>query len=401
MSERAGRARARPLGTSRWAALHIELERLGEGPLPESPTIAVKVWDTAPAELRDFRASIVAAGGVVHAVGASAALILVPFGIAPQTLPPPLSSAVAAAQRPRGERRTPIRFGDRTLTFDRTRVMAIINLTDDSFSGDGVGKNIDEAVRRAAITVAEGADIVDVGGESARADVPIREVDEEIARVVPAVERISREVDAVVSIDTWKPEVAEAAVRAGATLINDIGGLVLGPDMADVAARHGVALVLNHTWMRPKVRPPAPPRYDDVVDAVYAFLEDRIAEAVARGVDAGRIIIDPGVAFGKSHDEDLDVMRRLGELRPLGRPILLAHSRKHVIGSALGGLPPDERVEGTAAAAALAVAAGVDIVRVHDVRAVARAVRTADAIVRAAPGDFAPTNESWPSPGRA
>lgn len=365
--------------------------------------IALKVWDAAPQTLAELEAAIAALGGELRRrVGdpaATAAIVLLPSDTRHAGLPPPLAAALLARERASAGP-PPLRCGTRTLSFDRTLVMAIINLTDDSFSGDGVGADIDAAVRRAARAVEDGAAIIDIGGESARADVPIRDEQEEIDRVVPAIERIAAELDVVVSADTWKPAVAEAAARAGATLLNDIGGLKLGPGMAEVAARYGVPLVLNHTWMRPKVRPPAPPVYDDVLDAVYAFLQDRIAEATALGVAANQLVVDPGVAFGKSHDEDLEVMRRLGELRALGCPILLAHSRKHVIGSALGGLPPEERLEGTLAAAALAVAAGADIVRVHDVRAVARTVRMADALVRAEPGAFAPTRESWPFPAR-
>ncbi len=381
---------------ARWDSARVELERLGVAP-PARPLL-LKVWDATASELGRLSAAVAAAGGELRIASDTTALVALPPATPPEAVPAPLSTAIRAAQRAAAPQPSPITCGSRVLTFERARVMAIVNLTDDSFSGDGVGTDIDAAVRLAEQAVADGADIIDIGGESARADVPIRDVAEEIDRVAPAIERIAARVDAVISIDTWKHEVAEAALRAGATLVNDIGGLKLGPAMAEVAARHGAALVLNHTWMPPKIRPPTPPRYPDVLDAVYAFLEDRIAEAMAHGVAEERIIVDPGVAFGKSHDEDLEVMRRIGELRALGRPILLAHSRKHVIGSALGGLPPAERVEGTMAAAALAVAAGADIVRVHDVRAVARAVRMADAFARWAPGALAPSDESWPFP---
>ena len=390
--------RARLLGTARLASAGIEFDRMGVEP---DQTIALKVWNATPHYLRDLAIAIGALGGDLlprdGAPEATSAVVTLPPDIRPEDLPAPLARALRARERLR-QPPAPLRCGPRTLTFDRTHVMAIINLTNDSFSGDGFGADTDAALRHAARAIEDGATIVDVGGESARADVPIREEQDEIDRVVPVIERIAAELDVIVSVDTWKPAVAEAAVRAGTMLLNDIGGLKLGPGMAAAAARHRLPLVLNHTWMRPKVGPPAPPVYDDVIDAVYAFLEDRIAEAKAQGVAEDQLVIDPGIAFGKSHDEDLETIRRLGELRSLGRPILLAHSRKHVIGSVLGGLPPEERVEGTLAASALAVAAGVDIVRVHDVREAARALRVADTLVRARPGAYAPDPERWPFP---
>jgi dihydropteroate synthase len=164
---------------------------------------------------------------------------------------------------------------------------------------------------------------------------------------------------------------------------------------AEAAARYGAALVINFTYERPKIRPAEPPRYDDLIGAHLDFLRGRIDMAKAAGVAEDAIVIDPGIAFGKSHDEDLQVLRRLGDFRAVGRPLLVAASRKHFIGS-VSGLPPDERDEATAAVTALNVAYGADIVRVHDVRTTVRAVRIADAIVRGDAGDFAATPESWP-----
>lgn len=290
----------------------------------------------------------------------------------------------------------PLVCGDRALSFGRrTYIMGILNVTDDSFSGDGLLGDLDALVARARQFAADGADILDVGGESARADVRTLSEAEEIARVVPAIERLAAGVDAVISIDSYKPAVAEAAVRAGARLINDIGGFKLGMGTAEVAARFGVPLVVNYTFERPKVRPASPPIYDDLIGAHLAFFRERIALAVAAGVPADRIVIDPGIAFGKSHDEDLEVVRRLREFTVLDRPILVAASRKHVIGSVLG-LPPEERLEGTAALTAISIANGADIVRVHNVRAMARVAAMSDALVRARPGDYAATPESWP-----
>lgn len=279
----------------------------------------------------------------------------------------------------------------------KTYVMGIVNLTSDSFSGDGVGRDVDAALEHAKRLIAEGADIVDVGAESARADVPVAEPREEIAAIVPVVERLSRETDALISVDSYKPEVAEAALRAGAHIVNDIGGFKYGTGTAEIAARYGAALVLNYTYERPKVRPARPPVYRDLIGEHLAFLRERMEMAVAAGLAEDALIVDPGIAFGKSHDEDLEVLRRLDRFRDLGRPVLVAASRKHFIGAVLG-LPPGDRVEGTAAVVALAIARGADIVRVHDVGAMSRVARMADAIVRHRLGDYAPGEGSWPWP---
>jgi dihydropteroate synthase len=292
--------------------------------------------------------------------------------------------------------RPPLRARDRLLPLGaRTYVMAILNLTDNSFSGDGTGADIDAAVRRAAQAAADGADIIDVGAESARADVPVRDAGEEAQFVGDVIRRIAAEAGILISADTYKRPVAEAALQAGACIVNDIGGFMYDTGTAQAAAKHGAALVINYTYERPKVRPAEPPHYDDLIGAHAAFFRDRIAKAEAAGVAADALVLDPGIAFGKSHDEDLEVLRRLGEFRALGRPLLVAASRKHFIGS-VTGLPPDQRDEATAAVTALNIACGADIVRVHDVRTTVRAARIADAIVRARPGAYAATPESWP-----
>lgn len=307
----------------------------------------------------------------------------------------------AALRSGHGGTAPPLRCGAHTLALGvKTYVMGIVNLTDDSFSGDGLLHEPEEAIERARRFVAAGAEIIDVGGESARADRPSLPAEEEVRRVIPVVERLARELPVPVSVDTYKPAVAEAAVAAGASIINDIAGFTLGTEMAQVAARHGVALVINHTIERPKVRPNPPPLYSDLMGAVVGFLRERIEMARRAGVAPEQLIVDPGIAFGKSHDEDLEVLRRLAELRVLSRPILVGLSRKHFIGSVLGS-GPQERLEGTLAAAVLAVAHGADILRVHDVAAVARALRVADAIARGGLGDYAPSPSSWPAPAAA
>ena len=277
----------------------------------------------------------------------------------------------------------------------RTYVMAILNLTDNSFSGDGVGSDLDEAVRRAVQSEAEGADIIDVGAESARAEVPVRAAPQEAEIVGEAVRRISAECDLVISADTYKPQVAEAALQAGAHMINDIAGLKEGTGTAELAARHGAAFVVNYTYERPKVRPKDPPQYEDLIGAHVAFLRDGVVRALASGVLDSSIVVDPGIAFGKSHDEDLEVLRRLDAFKTLGAPLLVAASRKHFIGS-VTGVPPGERDSATLAVTALAIARGADVVRVHDVLANVQAARMADAIIRGRAGDFGSTPASWP-----
>lgn len=289
-----------------------------------------------------------------------------------------------------------LRARDRILPLGgKTYVMAIINLTDDSFSGDGTGRDLDAAVRRAVAAVREGADIIDVGGESARADVPVRDPEDEAQIVGAAVRRIAREVDALISVDTYKRPVAESAVAAGAGIINDIGGILYDAGTAEIAAAYGAALVINYTYERPKIRPSAPPQYDDVVQVHIRYLRERVAIAEEAGVGEQSIIVDPGIAFGKSHDEDIEVIRRLSAFRVLRKALLVAHSRKHFIGSVLG-LPPDERDGATAAVTALCVANGADVVRVHNVRINVQAARVADAIVRGRSGDYRATAETWP-----
>lgn len=292
--------------------------------------------------------------------------------------------------------RLPLRAREHLLPLGaKTYIMAILNLTENSFSGDGSGSDLDAMVRHAIAASAEGADIIDIGAESARADVPARDPGEEATLVAEAIRRVAAEVDALISVDTYKGVVAAAALDAGACIVNDIGGFMNGTATADAAAARGAALVINYTSEPPKVRPATPPQYDDLVGAHLAFFRDRIAIAGRAGVARDSLILDPGIAFGKSHDEDLQILRRIGDFRALGLPLLVAASRKHFIGSLLG-LPPGERDEATAAVTALNIASGADIVRVHNVRAAVRVVRMADAIVRGRAGDLAPAPGTWP-----
>ena len=263
---------------------------------------------------------------------------------------------------------------------ERTFVMGILNVTPDSFSGDGLFVTDDPvgaALRRAGVMVEDGADVLDIGGESTRpGHTPVDEA-EEARRVVPVIRALHEAFPEVpISVDTTKPGVAAAALAAGASLVNDVWGVADDPMVLEVAAEHGAAVVLMHN--RPE------PRYDDVVAEVVAELAAAIERAERAGVPRGRLLVDPGFGFGKTPVHNLVVLRDLARLRTLGRPVVLGTSRKSTLGRVLD-LPVEERVEATLATTALAVAGGVDVVRVHDVRENVRAARMADAVVRGGP----------------
>ncbi len=253
----------------------------------------------------------------------------------------------------------------RTLSLEEPVLMGIVNATPDSFSDAQRPKTLNELVELAQRLTAEGAELIDVGGESGRTDRPAVPVDEEIVRVVPLVERLATG-GLTVSVDTWRAPVARAALAAGAAMINDVSGLS-EPELADACARSGAALVVTHTRAAPKLK--AYPDYDDVVDDVIGLLSERSAEARSRGVADEQIVLDPGVDLAKTPAESVTVLRRLDEVRALGRPLLLALSRKDFIG-VITERPPSQRLAGTLAAVG-AVADGVgSILRVHDVAAV-------------------------------
>jgi dihydropteroate synthase len=256
---------------------------------------------------------------------------------------------------------------------ERTYIMGIINVTPDSFSGDGLGDDTERAVEQGKRFASEGADILDIGGESTRPQSDPISTDEEIRRVVPVIERLAAEVSLPLSIDTYKPEVAQRALDAGASMLNDVWGLKHDPLLADLAAERGAPIVLMSNQRDTQ--------YEDIVDEVIRSLRQSIALAVERGVARQNIIIDPGVGFGKTLEGNLEVVSRLDQLGCLGQPILLGTSRKSMIGLVLD-LPPDQRLEGTAATLAIGIARGADIVRVHDVAQMARVCRMSDAIVR-------------------
>ena len=281
----------------------------------------------------------------------------------------------------------PTIWGDHQLEWGkRTHVMGIINVTPDSFSGDGLVEEtlapdavVARAVAQAQQFVAEGAMLIDVGGESTRPNSAPVSAEQELSRVLPVIQALHAALPekVIISIDTYKAEVARQALDAGACLINDIWALRRDPHMAVLAAERGVPVVLMAN-MRGYQR-------HEIVSDVVRFLAGSIDLALQAGIVWERIIVDPGIGFGTTPEENLTLLHRLGELRTLGRPILLGTSRKSTIGLVLGGLPPSERIEGTAATVALGIALGADIVRIHDVREMMRVVKMSDAVVRGTP----------------
>jgi dihydropteroate synthase len=261
-----------------------------------------------------------------------------------------------------------LRLGARVLELGGPPLlMGIVNATPDSFSDAGDHPDLDARVAHAAALLDAGADLIDIGGESARGDLPAVEAADEAVRVTALVERVAGELGAVVSVDTYKAEVAEAAIEAGAVLVNDVSGL-RDPALADVCARTGAGLVLMHTRVAPKGTLLDPGAYDDVVADVAAFLRERMELAIARGVDPEQLLLDPGPDFAKTPAQTVVVLRRLDVLHALGRPVLLAVSRKDFIG-AITGRGPRERLAGTLAALGAGVDAGAQVLRVHDVAA--------------------------------
>jgi len=255
----------------------------------------------------------------------------------------------------------------------RTYVIGIINLTPDSFSGDGLGGDVDGAVDLALRFQDEGADILDIGAESTRPGHKQVSLDEELARLMPALEAVAKRVDLPISVDTYKAAVARRAVDAGAVIINDISGLKAEPELAEVAAETCAGLVLMHSQKGTK--------YRDLVPDLVSSLKDSVRIALEAGVPRDNIIVDPGIGFGKTPDQNLAVLARLDELKELDCPMLVGTSRKSTLGLLLD-LPAEERVEATAATVSLAIAGGADLVRVHDVKEMVRVCRVTDAVVR-------------------
>jgi len=300
-------------------------------------------------------------------------------------------------------------IGKHTLAWgERTYVMGILNITPDSFSGDGLlpptplsplppspqemgGEGRVRGARGVARAfLASGADILDVGGESTRPGSQPVDAEEEMSRVIPVIREIAAEFpDALISIDTCKAAVAEEALKAGASIVNDVWALRADPGLADVAARYNAPVILMHNRSQPanvEVRERLGTaylgaKYQNLIADVKRELMDSVAIARTAGIPDEHIILDPGIGFGKTVEQNLELINRLDEIRSLGYPILLGPSRKSFIGYTLD-LPPDQRVEGTAAAVAVGILRGADVVRVHDVEAMARVARMTDALVR-------------------
>lgn len=255
----------------------------------------------------------------------------------------------------------------------RTYLMGVINVSPESFSGDGVA-DVQAALAQARRFVDEGADLLDVGGQSTRPGFDELSPDEETHRVAPVIERLVAELDAPVSIDTYKLPVARAALAAGAHLLNDIWGFRREPALAALCVEFGVPAVVMHNQRGRE--------HGDVIGDIRAGLEASLAIAEGAGLARERLIADPGFGFGWSEEQSLELLRRLGELRDLGLPLLVGTSRKSTIGAVLDGAPVVQRLAGTAATVAIAIAHGADIVRVHDVGAMRDVARMADAVVR-------------------
>ncbi len=272
-----------------------------------------------------------------------------------------------------------------------TRIMGVVNLTPDSFSGDGIYKKetgrrkpaggiVDRAVKIAEKMVEGGADIIDLGGESTRPGARPVSVSEEIDRVIPVVKKLVKKIKAPISIDTSKREVALQALDLGVSIINDISGLHNDPYLAELAGRYNAGMVIMHMKGNPRTMQRSP-RYKSLISEIINYLKNSVRIAVQAGVNSKKIIVDPGIGFGKTTAHNLEILRRLREFKVLGKPLLVGTSRKSVIGDVLG-LPVEQRLWGTAATVAIAINNGADIVRIHDVGEMAEVARMADAIAR-------------------
>ena len=271
----------------------------------------------------------------------------------------------------------PLTIGSREFVWGkRTYLMGVINVSPESFWNGKYGDE-DAALERGIKLVEEGADVLDIGGQSTRPGYDEVPPQEEAERVAPVIERLVSELDVPVSVDTYKASVARAALEAGAHLLNDIRGFRHAPEMAALAVEYGVPAVIMHNQRGRE--------FHDVIDDVRAGLEASIAIAEEAGLARERLIIDPGFGFGWTPEQNLEIVRRLGELRDLGLPLLIATSRKSTIGKVLDGAPPEERLHGTSASMALAIANGADMIRVHDMAEMRDVARVADAIVRGWP----------------
>ncbi|MCS5421479.1 MULTISPECIES: dihydropteroate synthase [Psychrilyobacter] len=261
---------------------------------------------------------------------------------------------------------------------NKTYTMGILNLTPDSFSDGGSYTDLETAIKRAKKMVEEGVDIIDVGAESTRPGAEYIEEEEELRRIVPVVKRLVGEVDVPISIDTYKSRVAEECIKAGAHIINDIKGLKGDPNMAEVIAKYGVPVIIMHIQGNPK-NMQKNPEYDNIIEDIKGSLGESIDIAVKAGVSPEKIILDPGIGFGKTFENNLEIIKKLCEFKKLEYPILIGASRKGFIGDILGTSPLD-RLEGNLAVAVISAYNGASIIRVHEVRETVRALKMTDAV---------------------
>ncbi len=277
-----------------------------------------------------------------------------------------------------------MKISGQNFSFDfskKTRIMGILNVTPDSFSDGGKHFDKDSAIRHAIQMAEDGADIIDIGGESTRPGSDAVDAEEEIKRTMPVIEALAKKISLPISIDTYKSEVSRKALEAGASIVNDISGLRFDPRMPDVIAKYKAPVVIMHIKGAPK-NMQQNPEYEALIPEIMDYLRESIAIAVRAGIHEDKIIIDPGIGFGKTLEHNLEIINNLHEFKLLGKPVLIGPSRKSFIGKIFDNAPTDERLEGTAAAVAISILKGADIIRVHDVKYMARVAKISDAILK-------------------
>ena len=398
----AHRHRMRVLRTESEADLVREMEEIGVDPggialmSPKGRSRAVRLEDLSPWQANLLKQEMLSLGGdaAVHrgaidcSAKSTAALLMGTkkhFRLLLEKLEsqPPTMRRIGAEVREGLEghdrRLFTLSLGSREVTLgEKTLVMGIVNVSPDSFYDGGRYFSTSAAVEHGLELAGQGADILDVGGESTRPGAEPVGVEEEKRRVVPVIEALASRCNAAISVDTYKSEVARDALAAGAVMVNDVSGLRFDPAMASAVSIAGAALIVMHMRGEPRTMQ-ASPEYGNLMGEIVGDLRRSVEIAVEGGVDREQILVDPGIGFGKRLEHNLLLLRRLSELQVLGRPIVVGASRKSFIG-AISDLPVEERLEGTIAASCLAVAAGAQVVRVHDVRSVRRAVEVADAV---------------------
>ena len=269
---------------------------------------------------------------------------------------------------------------DERYDFDSLKIMGIINVTKDSFYPGSRKLNLKEILSTTSQMIENGVDIIDVGGESTRPGADPVELEEELHKVVPAIKAIKENFDVLVSVDTYKAKVAAKAVEAGADIINDISAMRFDSDMVEVAKDSGVPVVLMHIKGTPK-NMQINPHYDDVIKELMEYFDERINYAIEKGISPEKIIIDPGIGFGKRFEDNIEILKKIDSFKTFGKPVLIGASRKSMIGAILDGAPVEERLEGTLAISAWCFFRGVDIIRVHDVKENARLIKTLKAFL--------------------